>query len=163
MIDRDPYGTGSVWDDYQRDRLREEQERAEVVPDWRPAPRVKRRDAPKAGWSWKQAVLERDQGCCVHPNPADCAEGWQAHHVVPQQELRRQGLTYAINHPLSGMGVCGKAHRQHHSGGRVIWRHEIPAAVKDFLVAQGMAYHIDRHYPERDSDPGDEAQTRRAA
>src|SRR5262245_3767922 len=65
-----------------------------VRPDPKPAPRTTRRvagrTAAQEGRHWRDAVLDRDSGCVVHSNPADCAEGWHAHHVVPQQVLRRE-------------------------------------------------------------------------
>lgn len=129
----DPYATGtSVWDAYDRladDEYAEylwgiEQAReVEVVPDPRPVRTLTRAQAHRThppSLSWKLAVLERDQGCCVHLNPAECSDGFIGHHVVTQQVLRRSGLPDSIWHPSSGMGVCGLAHRQHHNRVRPI-------------------------------------------
>jgi len=154
---------GDVWDSYERmkaddfvehlhalaqernDRLREHRP---AKPDPKPAPRITRRDAAlryRPALAWKLTVLERDQGCCVHSNPADCSDGWVAHHVVAQQELRRSRPDLLWN-PLSGMGVCGLAHRQHHNRVRPITQDEIPAAVLVFLREAGYSWYLDRHY-----------------
>lgn len=118
----------------------------EVVPDPRPPRRVKRTTAPRPDRLWKERVLERDQGCCVHTDPADCDEGWQAHHVVPQQALRKLA-PHALWHIDSGMGVCGLAHRRHHSRVRPIRLDEVPASVRAHLTALGFAAYLERHYP----------------
>lgn len=117
----------------------------EVVPDPRPQRRTPRSQVHPLV-SWKMTVLERDMGCCVHRNPADCDFGWQAHHVVAQQELRRSRPDLLWN-PLSGMGVCGLAHRQHHNRVRPILLDEIPAAVVVFLREAGYSAYLERHYP----------------
>ncbi len=122
-------------------------ERAFDNSDPKPAPRVKRSNAPRPDRLWWERVLERDQGCCVHSNPADCSDGFQAHHVIPQQTLRREAPSW-LWEPLVGMGVCGLAHRQHHNRTRPIERAEIPAQVVAFLVFQlGFGPYLDRHYP----------------
>lgn len=136
--------------DVRRERLAEH-----VTPDPKPDKRVTREEARKAGalnwWQgmeprlWRDAVLERDQGCIVHRNPAECSEGWQAHHVVPQQQLRR-GHAEALWNPLSGVGVCGKAHRQHHSGYRIIRYDELPQDIVDHLNGLGYSGYLLRHY-----------------
>ncbi len=113
--------------------------------DPKPAPRVKRRNAPRPDKLWRERVLERDQGCRVHANPADCSDGWQAHHVVPQQVLRRErpGILWDVS---AGIGVCGLAHRQHHARTRPIALSEIPPSVVAFLRSHGFADYLDRHY-----------------
>jgi hypothetical protein len=115
-------------------------------PDPRPARRVKRSNTPRPDRLWRERVLERDQGCCIHTNPADCSDSWQAHHVVPQQELRRT-FPEALWNPASGMGVCGLAHRQHHNRVRPIELDEIPLTVRDYLQGCGYGPFIERHYP----------------
>lgn len=117
-------------------------------PDPKPPKRASRAESlgkPGSRQRWHDAVLERDQGCNVHPNPADCDEGWQAHHVVPQQVLRREQPAI-LWHPLVGMGVCGLAHRQHHSGVRPITQDEVPAPVVAFLRSRGFSAYLHRHY-----------------
>lgn len=118
----------------------------EVVPDPRPPRRVKRTTAPRPDRLWKERVLERDQGCCVHRDPADCDEGWQAHHVVPQKILR-QYAPQALWHTGTGMGVCGLAHRQHHNRVRPITLDEVPEPVRRHIVALGLGWFLERHYP----------------
>ena len=141
------------WAEY-RDQLAAEQaerlyENRPARPDPKPAPRATRaaagRVAASEGRQWRDRVLDRDAGCVVHPNPADCAEGWHAHHVIPQQTLRRERPDL-LWHPLAGVGVCGKAHRQHHSGYRAITQDELPQAVVGFLRAQGFGRYLERHY-----------------
>lgn len=112
-------------------------------------PRVKREDVNRRyppSLAWKLAVLERDQRCCVHGNPAECDNGWVAHHVVYQQELRRTWPDL-LWHPLVGMGVCGLAHRQHHNRVRPILTAEIPPAVLAFLREAGYGLYLERRYP----------------
>lgn len=114
--------------------------------DPKPLPRRKRKDVHSPGRWWRDAVLERDMGCIAHSNPVSCSEGWHAHHVVPQQELRRTAPD-AIWHPLSGVGLCGKAHRRHHSGYELIAFDLLPLAVVDFLSGLGYSEYLLRHYP----------------
>lgn len=119
-------------------------------PDPKPLRRVSRTDARR----WRRSgltglrhvVLERDQGCCVHPEPTECGDGWAAHHVVPQQVLRRSAPD-SLGNPLSGMGVCGLAHRQHHNRVRPIRFEEIPAEVVAYLTGLGFGAYLERHYP----------------
>ena len=115
-------------------------------PDPKPAKRASRTTAPRPDRLWRERVLERDQGCCVHTNPADCREWFQAHHVVAQQILR---LNHAdqLWHPLAGMGVCGLVHRRHHSAAELIPLWAIPLPVVDFLSGLGFGWYIERHYP----------------
>lgn len=128
------------------EHLRAQAERwDECRPDPKPTPRVKRSNQPRPDRLWKERVLERDQGCCVHSNPSDCREWWQAHHVVPQQVLRREAPE-VLWHPLAGMGVCGLAHRQHHSGAAPISLDAIPLPVVDFLGGLGFGWYLERHY-----------------
>jgi len=115
-------------------------------PDPKPAKREKRGATPPLV-AWKLTVLERDQGCQVHTNPADCSDGWQAHHVVPQQILRRAVVTEALWDPRSGMGVCGLAHRQHHTRVRPILFTEIPTVCVEYLSGLGFGAWLERHYP----------------
>ena len=152
---------GDVWDGYHRHReyeeaehlLTQEHRRADTLIEHRPArpdPKPAKREPRRTGrtdqlWRWKLAVLERDQGCCVHLNPADCREGWQAHHVVAQQELRRTRPD-ALWNPLSGMGVCGLAHRQHHSRVRPILLNDVPPKVVEFLCGLGFGAYLERRY-----------------
>lgn len=126
-------------------RASEERRFDEVSPDWKPPARVKRSNAPRPDRLWKERVLERDQGCCVHVNPKDCREGWQAHHVVPQQELRRT-FPEALWNPLAGIGVCGLAHRQHHNRTHPITLDMIPLPVQDYLGGIGYRVFLERHY-----------------
>lgn len=153
---------GNVWDGYDRQHEYEyaehleakherELDRLEVTPDPKLERRVKSGDVKQASDDfhrnvWRDLVLERDQGCSVHPNPADCAEGFQAHHVVAQQELRKRRPDLIWN-PLVGMGVCGKAHRQHHSRVRPIAFAEIPYSVVVFVCEHGLRDYLDRRYP----------------
>jgi len=44
------------------------------------------------------------------------------------------------------MGVCGLAHRQHHSGHRPIRFDEIPRNVRVFLAMAGYDWYLLRHY-----------------
>ena len=132
-------------DDFERRAAEYEEYRLAVRErdqDFRPDPRPDR--------LWRERVLERDQGCCVHTNPADCREWFQAHHVVPQQVLRRTtpeaDLAAVLWHPLAGMGVCGLVHRQHHSGHTLIALDAIPLPVVDFLCGLGFGWYIERHY-----------------
>lgn len=115
-------------------------------PDWKLARRVKRSNMPRPDRLWRERVLERDQVCVVHTDPVECGEGFQAHHVVPQQELRRT-MPEALWHPLSGVCVCGLAHRQHHSRVRPIMLDDIPLPVLDYLSGVGFGPYIERHYP----------------
>ena len=125
-----------------------EREAREHRTDWKPAPRVKRADANRnaAGVNWRNAVLERDQGCVAHTNPVTCREGWQAHHVVPQQILRRIAPD-ALWNPLSGVGLCGLAHRRHHSGHTPLPFDFLPLPVVDYLSGRGFAHYLERMYP----------------
>lgn len=136
---------------YRRDEwaehLRARADGEDHLTDWKPAPRVKRKDTRPSAESkaWRNAVLDRDRACLVHANPLDCREGWQAHHVVTQQVLRRE-QPGALWDPLSGMCVCGLAHRQHHAGRVLIPHVAIPLAVRAFLTEQGFGGYLARHY-----------------
>lgn len=155
----DPYPTfDDGYERFQRDEWYERRDdlrlraldRVEVIPDPRPQRRLSRSQAARIiapSWTWKRDILERDQGCCVHRNPADCSEGWQAHHVVSQQDLRRRSRPDAIWHPSSGMGVCGLAHRQHHSRVRPILHSEIPLVCVEYLTGLGFGPYLERRYP----------------
>jgi hypothetical protein len=132
------------WADQLVKQRKENPERFRADP--KPASRVLRKDAPKPPDTWRDAVLERDQGCVVHVNPADCDEGFDAHHVVPQQRLRREAPEL-LWEPEAGVGVCGLAHRQHHSCVRRIRWQELPASVRAFLRAAGFGAYLQRHYP----------------
>jgi hypothetical protein len=121
-------------------------QRKERGPDPKPEKRVLRRNQPRPDRLWRERVLERDQGCVVHADPKDCDEGWQAHHVVAQQELRRTAPAELWN-VLVGMGVCGLAHRQHHSRIAPIPRQAIPVEVDVFLQRLGFHNYLVRHYP----------------
>lgn len=145
------YAASDALERYRRDELAEHVQAAaeqdEHRTDWKPPPRVKRTATRPSVESkaWREAILDRDQGCVVHANPADCGEGWQAHHVVPQQVLRRERAE-AIWNPLSGMCVCGLVHRQHHAGRVPIPYEAIPLAVRSFLAEQGFGGYLFRHY-----------------
>lgn len=117
-------------------------------PDPKPPKREKRGQTPPL-IAWKLTVLERDQGC-YHTNPAECEPPFEAHHVVPQQKLRRDGRTEALWNPLSGMGVCRKHHWQHHHRTRPILLDEIPPVVVAFFREAGYSWYLDKHYPARD-------------
>jgi hypothetical protein len=157
MMDSDPGEQREASDDYRRlaeaeydehlrDRAVGASERREILPDPKPRPRVpKRLGAPEDGLRWRDTVLERDMGCVKHRNPADCAEGWHAHHVIPQQTLRRTHPEI-LWHPLVGVGLCGKAHRQHHAGHNPLTMGELPASVRSFLRSKGFQWYLDRHY-----------------
>lgn len=128
--------------------------RAEHAFDCHPDPRPIRRETratarrhPGAREHFKRAVLQRDQGCCVHSNPAGgCDEGWQAHHVVYQQHLRIT-RPRELWEPRVGMSVCGRAHRRHHSGHEQIPYELIPPVVAEYLCALGFGVWLERHYP----------------
>ena len=135
------------------DRKTQELLAGEHRTDWKPAKRLTRADVwrkHRPSIAWKLAVLERDQGCCVHSNPAECGEDgrgqlWVSHHVVYQQELRRN-RPELLWHPLSGMGVCGLAHTRHHNRSRPIRQAEIPPQVFAFLAEQGYGRYLERFY-----------------
>jgi hypothetical protein len=158
---------GGVWDDYARLQAAEEHDRREHRremdlhlgeigwapnyrgPDPKPVRALTRSQAHRKyppSVDWKLAVLERDQGCVVHTNPAECCAPFSAHHVVPQQVLRRLA-PQALWSPLSGVGVCSDAHRQHHNRVRPIRRAELPAVVVEYLIRQGFGPYLERHYP----------------
>lgn len=143
------YGASDAAERYRRDGLSEHEEAraGDHRTDWKPPPRLKRKDTRPSAESkaWRNAVLDRDQGCLVHANPAECSEGWQAHHVVTQQVLRRE-QPGALWDPLSGMCVCGLAHRQHHASRVLILHVAIPLAVRAFLTEQGFGSYLYRHY-----------------
>ncbi len=82
----------------------------------------------------------------MHEDLTYCELGLQAHHVIPQQKLRRN-RPEALWNPLSGMLVCGLAHRQHHNRVRPILFHEIPPAVIEYLTELGFGWYLERHYP----------------
>jgi len=154
---------GDVWDAYHRHDESEyaehlhakEQAVTEHRTDWKPARREPRTVAGSlalraARKEWRLAIIDRDQGCLVHRNPAECGEDARgllmvAHHVVYQQELRRSRPALLWN-PLSGMLVCGIAHTQHHNRSRPILLDEIPPAVAAFLREAGYSYYLERHY-----------------
>lgn len=150
--DTDDEVRAADYDEYRRQvrELNDERlyEHRPVRPYPKPQPRLRRSAANKgdAPGLWRDAVLNRDQGCRVHENPADCQHGWAAHHVVLQQTLR-DDCPDALWNPLSGMGVCGLAHRQHHNRRRPILLHEIPPVVVAYLQHHGFGPYLDRHYP----------------
>lgn len=56
----------------------------------------------------------RQQRCCQAPGcPAPMAGGWQAHHVVYEQELRR--LHLPIYNVRNSMRLCSACHARHHN------------------------------------------------
>lgn len=134
--------------------------RAERDFDCHPDPKPLRREPRtmagsialrRARKEWREKVLSHDQDCCVHDDRSLCEPGWQgglldAHHVVPQQTLRQE-YPAALWNPLSGMAVCGLAHRQHHNRVRPIRLKEIPAVARVFLAQQGYGAYLERHYP----------------
>lgn len=162
MSDFEPY----VESDWENAYRISEQERHDARVNWegrfrpdpKPAKRVKRSKAPKPDESWKLAVLDRDQGCCVHASPHLCEPPFVAHHVLYQQHIRNDGVTAILWDTAVGMGVCELAHRQHHSRVRPIFRDEIPADVAEFLERLGYGWYLDSKYPLRHSDDGDVTQ-----
>lgn len=138
-------------------RAREERERDFRGPDPRPPKAMKRAYQPKAERAFRDLVVDRD-GCVVHDNPKDCEWPPQAHHVLPQQFMRRNGLGALLWDPRLAVGLCAKAHRQHHNGVRRLRLSEIPAEVVRFIHGLGHSPYLERHYLafDRDRDPGDE-------
>ncbi len=121
-------------------------DRREVTPDPRPEKRTLRRNAPKPGIDWRWKVLERDAGCISCADPTTCAEGWQAHHPVPQQRLREEHpeALWSID---AGIGLCGRAHRRFHAGLLTIHREQLPASVVAYLESLGYGWYLEAHYP----------------
>jgi len=119
-----------------------------VRPDPKPQRRVTRRAAsdPEASRAWREAVLDRDQGCCYHSNPAICSGGFESHHVVYAKRLREYHPA-ALWNPLSGMGLCGFAHAAHHDGTSFrIPQSAIPASVTAYLIGLGYRRFLDQYY-----------------
>lgn len=133
----------------EHDRELAREERAfDCQPDPKPlrrATRAQARGTLSARETFKRAVADRDQGCCVHSNPSECEPPWPVHHVVPQQVLRKE-RPEALWNPLAGMLVCGLAHRQHHNRVRPITLREVPEDVEAFLRQSGFGWYLDRHY-----------------
>ena len=132
------------------ERAREDRLLDECKSDWKPAKRVKRSDTNAAGnvaLRWKLAVLDRDQGCVVHDDPALCQAPFESHHVLYAQHIRKDPrITRYLYDPRIGCGVCSLAHRQHHNGSRRIRLAEIPLEVVAFIEALGYSEYLHRRY-----------------
>lgn len=134
-----------------RERALEERALDECRTDFKPARRMSKaeaRGARNVPLEWRLAVLDRDQGCLVHDDPAVCELPFQAHHVCLAQVLRRE-FPEALWNPLAGMGVCSLAHRQHHNRVRPILLDEVPVEVVAYLTEHGFGPWLHRHYPQR--------------
>lgn len=111
-------------------------------PDPRPEKTGKRprTDADRrAAEAFKRAVLALDRECLVHGDPAECDEPLQAHHVIPQQTLRKAGRHDLLWDPANGMTVCYRAHRRDHSGHEKIPFMAIPTRCLRFAADHGFA------------------------
>lgn len=121
------------WYDRRRDRLEEHRPLAK----------------PDARLAWRNAVMDRDQGCVVHRNPADCIPPFQAHHVVTQHHLRKHGHGDALWDPRVGVCVCEGAHVRHTKAVERIPVECLPGEVVAFVRELGLGWTLDRYYSRR--------------
>lgn len=71
----------------------------------------------------------------------------EAHHVLPKQNLKREGLRSEWWDPRNGLGLCRLHHSRHTDWVQRIPRALLPAAVHDFAASHDLGWLLDREYP----------------
>lgn len=100
--------------------------------------------------AWKMHVTRRSEGRCVVSGEAAA----HAHHVLPQQLLRRRARELAVDPAWllwdvrNGIAVSEDTHRRHHNGRAPIPRSVLPQCVFDFAEEFGLSWWLERHAPE---------------
>lgn len=69
-----------------------------------------------------------------------------AHHVIPEQTLRRNGLDAYVMDTRNRLSLCRTHHRRHHDATRRLRRSELPDSVFEFARETGMGWWLEKHY-----------------
>lgn len=113
---------------------------------------MKRRLSPherESAREWKIAVMERSGGRCV----VSGERGEHAHHVLPQQLLRRRAKTLGVDpawllwDARCGILLSEETHRRHHNGRAPIPHEYLPAGAFEFAYTYGLGWYLAKHYP----------------
>lgn len=71
----------------------------------------------------------------------------EAHHVLAQRHLKREGLSTLLWDSDNGMALCEYHHWRHEKAIQRVPRWILPAASIAFAERLGLGHHIDREYP----------------
>jgi hypothetical protein len=117
-------------------------------------------------WEWKRTVSRggcvmcRATAGCIEParelaHPSDLRR-IEAHHIITQQQLKREGFEAWLWDARNGMALCGWHHPRHHNYRQRVPRELLPAGVFAFaaeLVSDrhphGLGWILDTEYLER--------------
>lgn len=91
---------------------------------------------------WRAAVFKRSGGRCVITG----AKADDAHHVVGQQQLKRDGAMALLTEPLIGIALTRTVHFQHENAFRRIPVSALPDDVLAFVVEAGYTWYLERYY-----------------
>lgn len=143
---RDPE-SARAWEAKTRENAREKAAAARLEPPTRPARGLtqKHRPRPKEGplspLEWRLTVWDLDRGRCVQCGQAVRRLGdsweWQAHHVVPKQRLRREGLHARVWDAANGVVLCRRCHERHELAVRRVSPKNLPGRCRDFAASLG--------------------------
>lgn len=72
----------------------------------------------------------------------------QAHHIIPQRVLKREGKAHMLWVEGNGMCLCEYHHQRHENWTQRVPRHLVTKAAEEFAAYVGLDYLLDRDYPE---------------
>lgn len=81
----------------------------------------------------------------------------QAHHVIPQQTLRRRARDLGVDANLllwdrrNGVELTRRRHERHHSGHEPLTGADVPASVFEFAEQFGLGWWLEKHLPEAEA------------
>lgn len=102
-------------------------------------------DYSQARFDFKVKVLAIDRGC-IAASLGLCDGDVQAHHVIYQKHLIREGLIEFLWDPMNGAALCYHHHRRHHGGIEPIPKALLPTRCLLFAEQHDLCYLIDRFY-----------------
>jgi hypothetical protein len=85
--------------------------------------------------------------CAMSFEDPICEARLQAHHIIPQQTLRKHGHGDKLGDRRNWVYLCRRHHRRHHSGHQRLPREALRQETLDFAEETGLSWYLDRHYP----------------
>lgn len=116
------------------------------------------------GAYWKQTIIRRGCAMCRHACPpadiqasrrADISR-LQAHHILSQQDIKRERFHDALLDERNGLCLCVYHHQRHEARTEAVPRGVLPAAVFEFAAEldarvgggrEPFQVRLDREYP----------------
>jgi len=89
--------------------------------------------------------------CVVCPaEGGECCGPVTGHHIISQQQLKRQGLGQFLWDRRNRLDVCWRRHEQHEKAVKRIPRRILPDQALAFADELGLTRLIERYYPDDD-------------